>query len=171
MNWLGNIISKHVDNNDVVLDLGCGIMQATTDLYDHKKTIKCKTILGVELVEKYCNVVKEKYPVIRTNVLHTELFVNDSFDVVLCLDVLEHLKEDDAVFLINEMKRIARKKVIIYTPSQYITNEENVDNAWGLGENKFQKHSCFLKPDTLEMLGFDVSFPEPDKNTLGVWKT
>ena len=31
MNWLGKLIQKHVNSNDTVLDLGCGIMQATTD--------------------------------------------------------------------------------------------------------------------------------------------
>jgi len=169
MNWLGKIVSSHIDKNDIVLDLGCGIMQATTGFLDGGKSVKCKTILGVELIEKYLDVIKKTYPTIKNDVRNTHLFMDDSFDVVLCIDIIEHLEPEDAHYLIDEMKRIARKKVIIYTPSKWITNEENIDNAWGLGENQYQKHLSYITPKEYEKMGFVVSFPEPDKNTFAVW--
>lgn len=186
MNWLGNIIQKHVSENDTVLDLGCGIMQATTDVleqmsenqsvkYRLKKKIfkpsnlKCKLILGCDMWEDYLKVANRYWPVIKLGMNDLDKFVENSFDIVLCLDVLEHLELQEALNAIEHMKRIARKKVIIYTPSKYITNEEHVENAWGLGENPYQIHKCFLEPEMLKNLGFEISFPEPDKNTLGIF--
>ncbi|MDE1726153.1 MAG: class I SAM-dependent methyltransferase [Thaumarchaeota archaeon] len=186
MNWLGNIIQRHVSDNDTVVDLGCGIMQATTDIleqmsenqntkYRIKKklfkssNLKCKLILGCDLWEDYLKVANRYWPVIKLGMNELNKLVDNSFDIVLCLDVLEHLELQEALYAIEHMKRIARRKVIIYTPSKYITNEEHVDNAWGLGENPYQIHKCFLEPETLTNLGFDISFPEPDKNTLGIF--
>jgi ubiquinone/menaquinone biosynthesis C-methylase UbiE len=49
-------------------------------------------------------------------------FIDDSYDVVLSMDSIEHLKLEDAEKMIEEMKRIARKKVIIYTPTEFKDN-------------------------------------------------
>lgn len=169
MNWLGEIIKHHISKNDIVLDLGCGIMQATNDTISKGK-IKCKTILGVELVPKYLDRIKDQYPTIKTNVLDTKLFIDNSFDVVLCLDVLEHLKLSDAVFVLNEMKRISRKKVIIYTPLEYKPNDQPENGAWGMGENVLQKHQCLITTNLLHDLKFKTQITKIDNNILGVYE-
>jgi ubiquinone/menaquinone biosynthesis C-methylase UbiE len=193
LDWLGKIIQKHVKPQDVVLDLGCGIMKSTTDileiidrdkysnftrkkrkiihfLQNSPKIIQCKSLLGCDIWSKYLDVSKQYFPVIKLGMDELDKFVDDSFDVVLCIDVLEHLTLDDAISAIKHMKRITRKTVIIYTPSKFETNEEHVENVWNLGENKFQRHQCFLSQDILKELGFTISFPEPDKNTLAIFK-
>jgi ubiquinone/menaquinone biosynthesis C-methylase UbiE len=192
MNWFGKIIQKHVSKNDTVLDLGCGIMQSTTNvletidrdkystfrwkkrqiihfLQNSPKIIQCKSLLGCDIWPKYLDVSKQYFPVLKLGMDELDRFMDDSFDVVLCIDVLEHLLLDDAILAINHMKRIARKKVLVYTPSKFETNEEHVENVWNLGENKFQKHQCFLSPETLKELDFSISFPKPDKNTLAIF--
>ena len=169
MNWLGKIIQSNIHKNDIVLDLGCGIMQATTGIYDGKKSLKCRTILGVEMVEKYLDKVKPYYPTVKLNVKDTNRFVDDSYDVVICLDVLEHLELQYAVELLKEMKRIARKKVIIYTPKSFDHNGDNISNAWGLGENHLQQHHCLVTEKILNDLGYRTAITEIDHNILGVW--
>ncbi len=171
MNWLGKKISKHISELDTVLDLGCGIMQSTTGIYDNKESMECRTILGVELVKKYLDKVKYHYPTIRSDVLHSdELFVDDSYDVVLCLDTLEHLDLGGAVYLLKEMKRIARRIVIIYTPLKFDKNGDNVDNAWGIGENELQKHNCLITPDILDKMGYKNEITEIEGNLFGVYE-
>ncbi|MCA9827167.1 MAG: class I SAM-dependent methyltransferase [Nitrosopumilus sp.] len=193
MDWLGKIIQKYVKPNDVVLDLGCGIMKSTTDileiidrdkyssftrkkrkiihlLQNSPKIIQCKSLLGCDIWPKYLDVSKRYFPVLKLGMTELDRFMDDSFDVVLCIDVLEHLTLDDAISAVNHMKRITRNIVIIYTPSKFETNEEHVENVWNLGENKFQRHQCFLNQDLLKELGFKISFPEPDKNTLAIFK-
>ena len=170
MNWMGEKIKKYVNKKDIVLDLGCGIMQATTGIYDGKKSLKCKTILGVELVEKYIDKVKYHYPTIRTDVRDTDLFMDDSYDVVICTDVLEHLPLTKSIDLLKEMKRITRHTVIIYTPKEYEENGDNVENAWNLGRNILQHHKCLITPEILKSEGYSVEVTKIDGNLFGVWK-
>jgi len=178
MNWFGELIQKEITKNDSVLDLGCGIMQATTDVIEYRKTrnpfknlrvIKCKSLLGCDMWRSYLDVAKKYFPVVQISMNELDRFVDESFDVVMCLDVLEHLELQEALNAIENMKRIARKKLIIYTPSNFKTNEEHVENVWNLGENRFQEHKSFLEPKLLKKLGFSISFPYPDKNTLGIF--
>lgn len=180
MNWLGKIIQKEITKDDTVLDLGCGIMQATTNSLQQKlekrwlfikdqKEIECKSLLGCDIVDKYLDVAKKHFPVIHLEMDELHRFMDLSFDVVICIDVLEHLLKVQAYNTINEMKRIARKKIIVYTPSKEITNEEHVEDAWGLGYNELQLHKSFISSEELQSLGFKTSFPEPDKNTLGIF--
>jgi len=190
MNWLGRIIQNEIKSNDIVLDIGCGIMQATTDVlnnvkfgskryfadilnykmrYSLKGNLKCKSILGCDIWDKYLELISKRYPTVKLSTNELFKFVDNSYDVVICLDVLEHLELSTAMITLEQMKRIARKKVIIYTPSNWSKNEENVSNAWEMGNNPYQQHKCLISSDILERLGFNVSFPEPDKNTLGIF--
>lgn len=177
MNWLGHLIQKEIEKTDTVLDIGCGIYQATSDSLTKERykdaNLKCKSVLGCEIVEKYVQRACKYFPTIRfdvTNLDNYKIFADNSFDVVICLDVLEHIDILAAEKIINEMKRIARKKVIIYTPSKFIANEVNVANAWGMGVNPLQTHQSFIAPEYLQFMGFTVSFPAPDHNTLGVFQ-
>jgi len=43
-------------------------------------------------------------------------FKQKSFDTVLCMEVIEHLEKEEAIRLIEDMEKIARKKIIITTP-------------------------------------------------------
>jgi ubiquinone/menaquinone biosynthesis C-methylase UbiE len=184
LNWLGAIIQNHVDKTDIVLDIGCGIMQATTDVIEkHSKlsfkerllgkkqippNLDCKMIVGIDIWKKYLEKNKHRYIVLNQDVKSTDIFLDRSFDVVMSLDVVEHLEEKDARMLINEMERIARKKVIIYTPKEFQTNEKNEENAWDMGENPYQIHQSCLTPEFFKRRGYFVSFPEPDRNTLAI---
>jgi len=182
MNWLGHLIQGYVSEKDTVLDLGCGIMQATTDVVESKRKprrlpykkeapdiLKCKSLLGCDIWLEYLKVANKYFPAIKMGMDELDRFVDNSFDIVICLDVIEHLPINTALRAIEHMKRIARHKVIIYTPSSFKTNEENKDNAWGMGKNPHQVHMCFIEPSKFEQLGFSISFPEPDKNTLAIF--
>lgn len=181
MNWLGKIIQNNVSYDDTVLDIGCGIMQATTDVITKSnrknpfkasnKNIRCKSLLGCDVHEPYLEKSKNYFPVIKMDLSSKtcmSIFLNKSFDVVMALDVIEHLDFDIANYIITEMHRIARKKIIIYTPAIYESNEKNVDNAWDMGENQYQMHRSYIEPEKFREMGFDVTFPDPDRNTLAI---
>lgn len=165
MNWLGKLVQKEIGKNDTVLDLGCGI-------YNDIEGLKCKSILGVDIVNAYIEIASKKYPTIRLDLTNIrQNFVMNSFDVVLALDVIEHLNYNKAIDLINDMKLISRKKVIIYTPFAFKRNQENIMNTWGIkGNFTTQEHLCYISPEYLKSKHFRISFPEPDKNTLGVYE-
>ena len=150
MNWLGDILQKKISNNDTVLDLGCGIMQATDEL-------KSKMILGVDIWDKYLDKIKDRFPTVKIRMDETDRFMDNSYDVVICLDVVEHLERDLALKIIDECKRICRRKAFIYTPSEFKDNMDAVPNTWDLGENPHQKHLCVLDLNDFNSRGYSTS--------------
>jgi 2-polyprenyl-3-methyl-5-hydroxy-6-metoxy-1,4-benzoquinol methylase len=161
MNWLGELIQKDVTSNDTVLDLGCGIMSATDGMI-------CKSVLGVDVFEKYLNHIKSDYNTVRLSMNETDRFMDKSYDIVLCLDVLEHLDHELSKHILNECVRIARKKVIIFTPSIHKDNSDAENNAWGLGKCSYQKHISVTDINDLLTLGFKVKDPMDDNSYYGV---
>lgn len=174
MNFLGRLIQKEIHAHDTVLDLGCGLMQSTTDILNKKYggtsnegVLRCKSIVGVDQNEHLVRELSTYYPKLITVVCaqaqeFAQTTPDRNYDVILCLDLLQHLSESDATDLIKECMRIARKRVIIYTPASY----ESI--IQGNSSTATLKHHCFIHPAYLERLGFAVSFPMPDRNTLAV---
>lgn len=188
MNWLGRIVQKEITKDDTVLDVGCGIMQATTESLNSSSgkrklkdvmaiskdssgrgTLACRSLLGCDVWRPYLDVSKNFFPVVNLSTSELDMFLDSSFDVVICLDVLEHLEYEKALKTISEMKRIARRKVIVYTPVNIDQPEEQLENSWGMGSNQYQKHLSLISSGVLQGMGFKVSFPEPDRNSFGVF--
>jgi len=178
MNWLGKLVQKEISPDDTVLDVGCAIMAPISDVYYHEKTslfgsasLKCKTLVGVDIWKPYLDRIKHKYIVVLLDLNSPDamkIFVDRSFDVVIALDSLEHIHESRVWSVVDHMERIAKKKVIIYTPRQFASNKENINDSFLMGENIYQQHYSFLAPDVLRSRGYTISYPEPDKNTFAV---
>jgi len=154
-NWLGTKIQREIELGDTVLDLGCGIMQATHPL-------KCKSVLGADIWSTYLDHMKNDYPTIRLEMSETGRFMDDSYDIVLCLDVIEHLSLSLALIVLDELKRICRKKAIIYTPTKFEDNAQPEEGAWGMGENHYQDHQCLIKRMELLTRGYRIKNPMGD---------
>jgi cyclopropane fatty-acyl-phospholipid synthase-like methyltransferase len=163
MNWLGDLIQTEITDKDTVLDLGCGIMSATDGL-------TCKSVLGVDVWKRYLEHIKDRYQTVMISMEETGRFLNKSYDVVLCLDVLEHLEKNLALKIIDECKRIARNKVIIYTPSVHKDNSSAEKDAWGLGECPYQKHISVIDVDDFTSRGFRVKDPMKDNSHYAVYE-
>lgn len=162
MNWLGELIQNYISKDDTVLDVGCGILFAIDGL-------KCKSYLGLDIWLAYLEQVRDRYSVIKMDVKNDLYqFLDNSFDVVVSLDLVEHLTQEEAWRVIYHMKRIARKRVIIFTPSKFETNDEAVKNAWDLGECQYQKHQCLLTQQQFEENGFTM-IPNADNALLAIW--
>jgi len=166
MNWLGYLAQREISENDSVLDLGCGIMQATLDhIPSYPKTrLQCAKITGVDIHKPYLEWLNINYPEIET--LHWDLskipipFQDKSYDIILLIDILEHLDSLEIVRnIISESNRIARKKIIVLTPKKFDPNLAATKNVWGLGPNEYQKHRLNIKIEDLENLGFKVFTP------------
>jgi len=143
-------IQEEIMAIDTVLDFGCGIMTQSKDL-------NCKTMVGVDIWGQYLDALKNKFTVLKVNLSKEQLdiFVDNSFDVVLLLDIVEHFDKSIAINLIKQAERIARKKVIIYTPSGFLKQEKSPNSTWG-ANNPYQKHRCGFKAEELESMGYEV---------------
>ena len=161
MNWLGQLCQKYIGEDDTVLDLGCGIMQATDDL-------KCKSILGCDIWHSYLAHIKHLHPTVRMGMDETWRFVDGSFDVVICLDVVEHLPKELALEVINECKRICRKHAIIFTPETFKDNKESINDAWGLSVNHLQEHKCLITKQELRNANYHLDM-NGEEGLLGIY--
>jgi len=114
-----------------ILDLGCGSNSPLSLLS------KKKYLVGIDA---YKNSIKES----KKRQIHDKYFVMDvlkirnkfkkkSFDAVIALDLIEHLKKSDGIKLLAIIEEIARKKVILLTPNGFI-NQRDINN------NMFQEH-------------------------------
>jgi len=76
-------------------------------------------------------------------------FKEKSFDIVICLALIEHLEKEEGEKLLDDMEAIARKQVIISTPvGEY--------KQGALGGNPYQEHRYCWDPDELEEKGYKV---------------
>lgn len=163
MNWLGELVQKYVTVDDTVLDIGCGIHHTIEGLI-------CKSYLGCDIWPTYLDVVKQKQNVVRIDATKDlDRFPDKSYDVVICLDVLEHVELVQAKEVLEHLKRICRRFAIIFTPQTFKDNQSAVVNAWDLGECQYQHHKCLLTSEILQNCGFKVRIDNADNAFFGVY--
>jgi len=74
-------------------------------------------------------------------------FKNDSFDIITCIDVLEHV--EDYTKLISEMIRTSKRGVFISTPNkrpEYTNQNGSPKNYWHLREWNYEELNGILRP-------------------------
>ena len=77
------------------------------------------------------------------------LFKGKSFDAVVAFDLIEHLTKDEGYRLVQDMERLAKKVILIFTPNGFFEQEEYDQNPW-------QKHQSGWAFREMERLGFQV---------------
>ena len=110
-----------------ILDLGCG---------DQKIINRLKgTHFTVDIWEKF-------KPDLVWNLNKLPLpFADNSFDVILILDVIEHLTKENGLKLLEEAKRVANKKIVIFTPLWWTSNLYYMnDPQSAYYGNKYEEH-------------------------------
>ncbi len=100
-----------------ILDVGCNSGTFTKQIYNVFPESK---IYGIDISRKAISYAKRKYKKINFSVARAEKlpFRNNSFDLVTCFEVLEHV--DEPAKIINEISRVLRKKgnMIIIVPTE-----------------------------------------------------
>lgn len=127
------------------LDIGCGGWSPTRHLqFEHS--------VGVD---GYVPLLDQA----RRNRTHTEFmfaraqdigerFMPGQFDCCVALDLIEHLEKDDGLKLIRDMERIASKKILIFTPSGFLSQRSR--------DGDLQEHLSGWSADEMRSLGFRV---------------
>jgi ubiquinone/menaquinone biosynthesis C-methylase UbiE len=97
-----------------LLDAGCGEGETLARL---DGSLPERTV-AVDLSPEAVEFTAKRLPTVETACQSVEElpFEDDSFDLVLCLEVLEHIPEPDAA--VGELARIARRRVVISVPHE-----------------------------------------------------
>lgn len=142
---------------DVVVDLGAG--KRDSPISEQVKKIKCNHLISVEAFEPYLEVLLHAehnaliHDVVKAHIIGSYYKI-PSCDLVLMIDVIEHLDKLDALNLIDELKK-KTKMIILFTPEGDTIGYSNHDMG-----NALQEHKSAWLPDELESLGFSVSVYE-----------
>ena len=118
-------IEKHLKGCKTILDVGCG-NNSPIGLFEHKYTTVGIDGYKLAIEESKKRKIHDFYIFGDINKLNS-LIKRGSFDAVVALDVIEHLKKDEGYKLLDNMERVARKKVILVTPNGFIP-QYNKDN-------------------------------------------
>ncbi len=132
-----------------ILDVACGLSLKS-------KFIPAQIRVGVDIYEKYFEHIESDVPyvVVKYDVRKlNEIFMPKSFDLVLALDIVEHLEKEESLAMIAQCESIARKAVVLETPKGYIP--QNID-ILGYGGHTYQTHRCGWEVEELEKLGYSV---------------
>lgn len=121
------ILEKELKDCKSVLDVGCGISSPLG------KIRKPHYMEGIDL---YLPDVKQRIhnKYVKGNISDIEKYYKSkSFDAVVLLSVIEHVKKREGYVLIKSLEKIAVKRVIIQTPNGFIRQSSD-------DENPFQEH-------------------------------
>lgn len=131
-----------------ILDLGCGGGAPLRFINRHKQ-FYC---VGVDIFQPWMNGAKRRER-------HNDYILCDirklpikekTFDIVLCIEVLEHLSKEDGQKLLADMERIARRQVIVTTPVGEFAHHPAAD------DNPYQEHKSSWRPVELGRYGYKV---------------
>lgn len=131
---------KHISKEDSVLEVGCGIGYFAGLCKDDVKSYE-----GVDVSQESIRICEEQFPELTFKKMYAEKleYPDNSFGVVVCNQVLEHLKEPEIA--LKEMIRVTKPNgiVLITVPIGHSldgktysdgTNSSKHINHWGLYE-------------------------------------
>ena len=153
--WVANTVERIFEAEGLyptgkirsVLDVACGLSLKS-------QYIDAEIRVGVDIYRPYLEKIQADVPYValQADALDIgKLFLPRSFDLVLLLDIVEHLEKPQSLQLMEMAESIARVAVIVETPKGYVP--QNID-IWGHGGDEFQTHRCGWEPEELAARGY-----------------
>jgi MoaA/NifB/PqqE/SkfB family radical SAM enzyme len=134
---LPNYINKLIDKTGAILDLGSGTKVLA-------KSLNCK-VTTVDIWQKF-------NPDLVWDLNNLPLPLEDeSFDMVLLIDVIEHLEKENGRALLKEAMRLTKKYILLLTPLWWTDNADNMmlEDSPYYG-NPYERHQSLWKREDFE---------------------
>ena len=143
------LLESAVGDAQTLLDVGCGT-NSPIQYFSHRLHAT-----GIDLSENAIEASRKKgihKEYLLVNALELDaVFQPKSFDCVIATDLIEHLEKPDGYRLLDSLERIARKKVIIYTPNGFLKQVPEE-----VAKNKYQEHRSGWTPEEFVSRGYGV---------------
>ncbi len=140
-------LERLVGDSKTLLDVGCG-SGSPIKIFSHK--------LHAEGVDAFIpSIEKSKQQKIHNKYHNIDVldidkqFESNSFDCVVALDLIEHLEKEKGLELMQKMEKIAKKRVIIFTPNGFLPQGEFENNPW-------QIHRSGWEVEEMQKYGYNV---------------
>ena len=146
-----NVLRTETQGYKSLLDIGCGFnpaLKRVTQSVEHS--------VGLDAFKP--SIDKAKAAGTHSDFIlgdvfdHLEKLESNSYDVVMALDLIEHLEKDKGFWLMEQMERIARHKTILFTPNGFVPQRPYDNNPWQ--EHKSGWDSEEMKTYGYRILGF-----------------
>lgn len=146
---------KELRNVRSILDVGCGKSSPLKLITENVYKVGID-IFKPALLKSKTSKIHDKY--YCANVMQIDkYFQPKQFDCVVALDLIEHLDKNGGLELIRKMEKIAKKKVIIFTPNWFISQGAHSFVAQDGYVNKYQEHKSGWTVNEFKKLGYFVS--------------
>ncbi|TSC87775.1 MAG: Uncharacterized protein G01um10147_461 [Microgenomates group bacterium Gr01-1014_7] len=148
--WL---LRQSLGNPKTILDLGCGDGNLMELLADGKEW----QVTGVDLYAKNVKIASKRstftkvYKADIVKFVKQEIIKRKKYDVVFCSQVIEHLDYKRGEELLSLIESIARQRVIIGTPREFMKQPHGY-----LGDNPHQVHKSGWSEEDFRKRGYKV---------------
>ncbi len=137
-----------------VLNLGAGNGEGIFSA--NLQSIQFHTIVNVEIFEDALfNLSHYHFAAKNVDFINAEMcgyvrtLKDKSFDIAVLIDAIEHVTTEQAWALIKELKRVCRKRIIMFLPLGEALQGEYGGNAW-------QEHKSTWSPEDFELPNAEV---------------
>ena len=137
---------------EIVLDIGCGIRpQPYVRPLVHICCDPFEQYLA-RLDETLRDAHDRSYVLVKASWAEAvRMFPPKSVDTVFLVDVVEHVEKEEAVALLAETTKIARRQVAVFTPLGFYPQEyAGGPDAWGLDGGRWQAHKSGWIPEDFD---------------------
>jgi predicted TPR repeat methyltransferase len=147
------IAELSLGNTDSVLDFGCATGGLVSSL--NRKGIFC---VGTDISYWAIDYGRQEYQLSDKILQHynRQLLEEKSFDVVICLDVLEHVPTEELHYILS---KIAAKRLLVRLPVSENDGENFVLKVSQNDKTHIQIHSKVWWENQFEIHGFDIGKP------------
>ncbi len=116
MSFIKDTLTELLGESESFLDVGCG----TGEYLQWAQSVTSGEVHGCDLAEEYCRRAAETAPgaIVRQCTASSLPYEDQSVDVVMCSEVIEHIPYEEQAAVVSELLRVARRHVVITTPNR-----------------------------------------------------
>ena len=149
-----NLSGRKIDS---VLNVGCGVAIIPHDpfwreVFGAKIKVACDLDRG--LLKSW--IYTDWLPVQGDANKIMDIFVDESFDLIIATDLIEHLEKEDGERLLKNLEILLKEKgiIVIFTPCGFLDSEKY--QAEIVGDNKLLIHRSGWEMSELRKMGYKV---------------
>jgi len=160
--WLIELVqSLRVES---VLDVGTGHAGVFCYHYWQSRPLKRKACLDIALIREDIDPSWERHYADARSLP----FPDDSFDVVQCLETLEHIPPEDHRRVLRELRRVARK--LVYVSASGRGQHRGWEQAELEKRNPYARFIAFPKREAFLEEGYRILVYVPERYVKAYWR-